>query len=137
MELPGEAPLGIFCSCTAATLPYAAIPLAAHEVIELPDAPGALQVGGSSNKLHLLLGDYIAVYKGRPVPILMYGFPEECEGNQLNIGCSVFFLCLFLCFFLFIKNFKNRSIVDIHGSVSFRYANSDVTILYIKQCLPR
>lgn len=96
MELLREAPLGIFCSCTAATLPYAAIPLAAHEVIELPDAPGVLQVGGSSNKLHLLLGDYIAVYKGRPDPILMYGFPEECESKQLNIGCSVFFLSLFL-----------------------------------------
>lgn len=48
VELLGEALLGIFCSCSAATLPYTVIPPTNREVIELSNTLGALQVGGSS-----------------------------------------------------------------------------------------
>lgn len=136
VQLLGEALLGIFSSSLAVTWPYAATPPAAGEVIELSNTLGAPQVGNGSHKLHLLLGDYIAVYKGRTVPIFKYGFPEERKRKPLNIWCSVFFLCLFLCFFLLIKCLKNWSIVDIQASMSFRYTNSDLTILYMKPCSP-
>lgn len=39
LELLGEALLGIFCSCSAATLPYTVIPLTSREVIELSNTP--------------------------------------------------------------------------------------------------
>lgn len=85
VELLGEALLGIFCSCSAATLPYTVIPPTNCEVIKLSNTLGALQVGGSSRKLHLLLCDYIAVYKGRTVPVFMYGFQKDGESKQLSI----------------------------------------------------
>lgn len=84
LELLGEAPLGISCSRSAATLPHTVIPPTNCEVIELSSTPGALQVGGSSRKLHLLLCDYIADYKGRTVSVLMYGFQNEGESKQLS-----------------------------------------------------
>lgn len=90
VELLGETPLGIFCSCIAATLPDTVTPPTNREVIELSNTLGALQGGGSSRKLHLLLCDYIAVYKGSTVSIFMYGFPNEGESKQLSIRCSVF-----------------------------------------------
>ena len=73
--------LGVFCSCIAATPPYSVIPPTNCEVIELSNNLGALQVGGSSRKPHLLLCDYIAVCKGEQ-------FPYLCVGFQMEVGAS-------------------------------------------------
>lgn len=88
MEHLGKAPLGIFCSRIAATY---LILLFHQPAVRLPSYQtlGALQVGGSSCKLHLLLCDFIAAYKGRIVPVFMCGFPNEGENKQLSLWCSM------------------------------------------------
>lgn len=82
MGLPGEAPLGVFCRCIAATPPYSVIPPTNCEVIELSNTLGALQVGDSSHKLHLLLCDYIAVCKEEQFPYLCVGFQMEVRASN-------------------------------------------------------
>lgn len=78
----GGGPLGIFCSCIAATLPYTVLPLTNCEVIELSNTLGALQVGSSSRKLHLLLCDYIAVCKGEQFLYLCLGFQMKVRASD-------------------------------------------------------
>lgn len=93
MGLLGEALLVDFCSCIAATPPYSVIPPTNCEVIKLSNTLGALQVGGSSHKLHLFLCDYIAICKGEQFPYLCVGFQTEVRASSWAYD-TLFFLSL-------------------------------------------
>ena len=82
MELLEEALLGIFCSCIAATLPYTAILLATQKVIELSNTLGALQVGSTSHKVHLLLVITLQSIKEGQFPYLCMGFQRNVKASN-------------------------------------------------------
>lgn len=88
-ELLGEALLGIFCSCIAATWPYTVFLLTNREVIKLSNTLGAQQVGGSSRKLRLLLCDYIAVYE-ECFPCWGTGFQMKVRASNWACDALVF-----------------------------------------------
>lgn len=81
MELRGEVLLA-FSAAALQPLPYTVILATNGEVIELSNTLGALQVGGSSCKLCLLLCDYIAGYKGRHFSYLRVGFQRKARASN-------------------------------------------------------